>query len=529
MGGGECKGGGGDDDNDHDCGGEEDPLDEVDASAEVITDILDEEEISDEGAEELEAHLRSLQRIVDWCVFNDDGEYDMGKVAAGQAAWEVIREATCRLQSQAFDGEGLERNIKELRDLGWKFHKIVTDGDVKAPQIIQKLLHGLQFQALCYIHRVRTLYKPMDALASTAKDYYQRAQKHLRVKTPKALRPAFMSAEWGPTCSCTRATGVEGKTLKGATCIRTGAGNGFARRLQDALNSAIGSVPKAFLPSGQPNPLWKGKVHCKLAIRDEIQRQIDHLFDLNHDGCKHSAKWAPRSGTVVTCPHQQKQILYLVETTVLSVLDSLVVEGYGPVCTNVSEVIGSIALMYRRKTRYLGAYHLHMKELLGLCHAQALAFKRLGVQWLWQEELYSRLQDLYAFPSNEPLLTAGMVAGWIAMSNKRLAQSKARQELKAIQYRATQKKLSRRKNDWNKANSKQEYNHFHVGAFWEQSRAKAEKKNSEQWERATGKPKQAKKCNGCDEVVSRHTTRNCPWAYRAPKPAGKGTKRKSTS
>jgi hypothetical protein len=130
--------------------------------------------------------------------------------------------------------------------------------------------------------------------------------------------------------------------------------------------------------------------------------------------------------------------------------------------------------------------------------------------------------SLYAFPSNEPLLTAGMIEGWNAMAERRLKQSRARQELKTIEYRARLKKLSRRKNVWKNAGGA--YNEFHIAAFWDKSREKAEAKQAKVWE--TAKPKQSRLCNGCGIFMSRHTTRSCMWGFRKPKLAGAGTKRK---
>jgi hypothetical protein len=283
----------------------------------------------------------------------------------------------------------------------------------------------------------------------------------------------------------------------------------FPGRFQKCFTTAFSMAEGAFI-DGKENPGWVGTDACKSDVRRHAYYGLLHLFDIDHTHCHHDKDWTSREGTVVTCPHQQKQLLWIADRTVFAVIDDMIVDGYGPINTNASEVVGSNALCFRRKSILLGSLHLLVKQLCTPCAVQALALARAGEIWNWRAELTELLEQDLTISGPERLLTAGMVQNWeddlasrVNRSNKRRGEDYRKAQAK--KRRIKQRHVEATRATKGRADS---YNFDHDPNMWELWTA--EKRKKEQSKQAPVELPAIKKCNRCHRMVRLHRTVNCP-------------------
>ena len=261
---------------------------------------------------------------------------------------------------------------------------------------------------------------------------------------------------------------------------------------------------------GKPNPAWNGTAACKADTRRYSYYGLLHLFDLDHTHCVHDEGWTPKDGTVVTCPHQQKQLLWIADRTVFAVMDDMIVDGFGPINTNGSEVVGSNALAFRRKSILLGSLHLLVKQLCNLCSVQALALARAGEFWNWRAELTELIEEDMLISGPERLLTVGMVKNWEEDLTIRVKRSNKRRGEEFRKANAKKQKIKQRHVEGRRATKgrPEDYNELHDPNMWELWTAVQKKKEEEK--KAPVELPMIKMCNRCHRRVRMHRTINCP-------------------
>jgi hypothetical protein len=205
--------------------------------------------------------------------------------------------------------------------------------------------------------------------------------------------------DFGDKCECLhKSSDANGAILVATECLR--ADKTFAGRVQIALNSAFAEVENAFV-HGKPNKQFQGTIQLESNLRYHIHHKILHLFDICHKYCdghkptsnveappeekenittqvdedadleflgatEYSIPWYSRKGTVVTCPHQQRQIIYYLNKKVVAAIPHLIVPDYGVVNTNANEGVGGRALFSRGKNILIGPVQLATKEVRNL-------------------------------------------------------------------------------------------------------------------------------------------------------------------
>jgi hypothetical protein len=242
----------------------------------------------------------------------------------------------------------------------------IKDGDTDAQAALMEVFgkRVRPLRMLCFIHKVRNLYKYLSNLTKTAATRV----KELRAK-PQSTKVKTELAIWTAKCTCNpKCNRINVDTVK---------------RFQKALMTAFTSAAPAYLP-GQypiPNPEWQGITACRSEVTTAIDASIAHLFDKDHRGCKHDSKWTPRTGHCVTCPAQQAQIRALIDEKIFGHMDALLLPGVGVVHTNTSERAGSIVLHFRNKSKFYSADAEVLKTTFGLCYLQQLAIYRQEINF----------------------------------------------------------------------------------------------------------------------------------------------------
>jgi hypothetical protein len=362
---------------------------------------------------------------------------------------------------------------------------------------------------------------------------------------PEHHQPGFFDfartdVDFGDKCDCRHVSSdCNGNVLKALECIR--ACPDFAVRWQLGINSAFALVENAY-HDGKENPKFKGTDALEADLRYHIHHQVLHLFDICHEYCDHPmpspdeqkqdessdfvvgddedpsltflasdpckpTPWHRRKGTVVTCPHQQRQLLWILNKHIMSVIKDLIVPGYGVVNTNISEVVGSMALGNRRKCRLLGPIQLMVKEMVNLLQVQALALGRAGVFLEWEYELMKKLEAKLEITGGGSLTCEAARANWAATLRDRIkASEKRRMESQEIKNALRSKKKRRRKEA--RRVHGDDYNSPHITNMWDESAQKARELAAK---RVPLAPDPYVQCNVCEEWTNQHTSRKCPW------------------
>jgi hypothetical protein len=155
-----------------------------------------------------------------------------------------------------------------------------------------------------------------------------------------------------------------------------------------------------------PNPAHKGMESQLDTMKTDIDKVLNHLFDLNHDFCEDVCKDNKHirlKGHFCTCMKQQADIRAVVQQKILGRLHELYHEGIGVQNTNQNESIGKVVLSFRDKSTNWHALHNMLAESLGLLHSQELHLYRLdyrenGEPLMYMCEIFEQLEAALQLP-----------------------------------------------------------------------------------------------------------------------------------
>ena len=253
----------------------------------------------------------------------------------------------------------------------------------------------------------------------------------------------------------------------------------------------------------------------------EATTQVSEDADLDFLGTEEypvNIPWHPRKGTVVTCPHQQRQIIFYINKKVRAAVPHLIVPNYGVVNTNANEGVGGRALFSRGKNVVIGPVQLCNKEVRNLLGWQVIQLGRCGIFREWRHNVLTALEHDFGVPR-----------GSLSTSTAREA---ARTGLRAsvagsVKRRGVEQETKlalRRKRKWRTAEGRRalstDYDFGHDGNGWDASAKKAEQRKAR---RAPGalKPYKLMKC--CDRFANNHTPQKCPYKPKGQVPQSRRT------
>jgi hypothetical protein len=357
--------------------------------------------------------------------------------------------------------------------------------------------------------------------------------------------------DFGDKCECLhKSSDANGAILVATECLR--AYKTFAGRVQIALNSAFAEVENAFV-HGKPNKQFQGTIQLESNLRYHIHHKILHLFDICHKYCdghkptsnveappeekenittqvdedadleflgatEYSIPWYPRKGTVVTCPHQQRQIIYYLNKKVVAAIPHLIVPDYGVVNTNANEGVGGRALFSRGKNILIGPVQLATKEVRNLIGWQAIQLGRCNIVREWQHNILSALERDFAIPTGSLSTSTARAAALSALQASIAGSLERRGEGQQTKL-ALRRKRKRRAAEGRRTLGT-DYDPSHDGNGWEASAKKVEQSEAR---RVPPPPKLYKLMKCCAMWANNHTVQRCPFKPQGQIPQSQPT------
>jgi hypothetical protein len=374
--------------------------------------------------------------------------------------------------------------------------------------------------------------------------------------------------DFGDKCECLhKSSDANGSILVATECLR--ADKTFAGRVQIALNSAFAEVENAFV-HGKPNKQFQGTTQLESNLRYHIHHKVLHLFNICHKYCdghkpkappeekeiltpqadvpgeeapsseqenattqvdedadleflgatEYSIAWHGRKGTIVTCPHQQQQIIYYINKKVVAAIPHLIVPDYGVVNTNANEGVGGRALFSRGKNILIGPVQLATKEVRNLIGWQAIQLGRCNIDREWQHNVLSALERDFAIPAGSLSTSTAREAARSALQASIAGSLKRRGEEQQTKL-ARWRKRKRRTTEGRRTLGT-DYDPNHDGNGWDASAKKVEESKAR---RAPPPPKAYKLMNCCAMWANNHTVQKCPFKPQGQIPQSQPTKR----
>jgi hypothetical protein len=124
-------------------------------------DVEEEGETKGKATQRREAREAKLAR-------NETDEEEVAEGGVDQEDWNSERTRIRALDSHSFDKTMLGMNTRYVLVAGATFavHGCVTDGDLAAPTTLREQTGNSRSHGLCYVHRIRTMYKHVSDMKS---------------------------------------------------------------------------------------------------------------------------------------------------------------------------------------------------------------------------------------------------------------------------------------------------------------------------------------------------------------------------
>ena len=255
------------------------------------------------------------------------------------------------------EGRGWRDALENLRAQGIKVKVGLSDGDIETPLHL-KVVFGAVL-ALCWLHKVRTLWKSILAIGPT----------WVQTKQRTGGGRKMCSCKWARL-----ANGTEGKRKQHKSCNQA-----VAEAAQSGLVHAFTKQPVKFLPHGGENPEWGSDDERWRDVCSSWEETFHHITGTGPSVLRRDGTRSLR-GALLTCPDQALELRNLVEGAIFSekMRTMLLHPLLGFMTTNIVETLGASIGRVRTKTRLRHAGLDRMLVWSALIDVQSLRLFRFS-------------------------------------------------------------------------------------------------------------------------------------------------------